>query len=216
MADHTSLELGIDPFSIHEGERRTWRQLERDASGCTSCRLHEGRTNVVFGSGDVEAELMIVGAAPSTHDDLLGRSYVGGAGNLLTNALGDAGIDREATYVTTFVKCHPPGSRAPQPDEVEACGGYLLEQLAWVQPRVVVSLGELAMRLFVRRPYPLGKIAGVRFELYGATFIPTYDPGDALRGDNQALEGLRRDLATAAAVLSGRLPPPTRAEVGAS
>lgn len=205
MSDHTTIDLGVDPFAIAEQDRRSWRQLERDAKSCTRCRLHETRTDVAFASGDPEADLFILAAAPSKHDDLLGEPFVGGAGNLLTNLLGDVDIAREDVYVTTFVKCFPPDGRAPAGDEVDACGGFLVEQLAWVQPRVVVTLGELAMHLLVRRPLPLDKVAGVRFDLHGATLIPTFHPGVALKGDNHALAGLRRDLATAARVLDGRL-----------
>lgn len=206
MSDRTTIDLGVDPFALAESDRRSWRQLEREASSCTRCRLHETRTEVAFASGAPDADLFVLATAPSKHDDLLGQPFVGGAGNLLTNLLSEVGVAREDVYVTTFVKCHPPGGRSPAADEVDACAGFLLEQLAWVQPRVVVTLGEPAMHLLVRRPLPLGKVAGVRFDLHGATVIPTYHPGAALKGDNHALAGLRRDLATATGVLEGRLP----------
>lgn len=195
-----------NPLRAAGDELRSWRDLSRDAEGCTACSLSSGRTSVVFGDGDPEADLMVIGDAPNRHDDLQGKPFVGGAGNVLTNALTDAGLDRESVYVTTIVKCMPPGGRLPEPGEVEACGGFLFEQIALVRPRVIVTLGAFATGLLMRGNLPLERIAGYRFDVFdGVTLIPTFHPNDALKGHSGAVPAMLRDLRTARAVLEGRI-----------
>lgn len=197
----------VNPLALPEEERRTWRDLERDATGCTRCDLHRTRTNVVFGEGDPDADLFILGERPSRHDDLQGKPFVGGAGNVLTNALSDAGLTREECYVATVVKCLPVPAEAMGRPEVESCSPYLLEQLAHVSPRVIVTLGQFTTQLLLRREVPFPKVVGYRFDIYsGVTLIPTFPPAAALRGHPAAVTALSRDLRTAKAVLDGRMP----------
>lgn len=195
-----------NPMTIPEDQLRTWKQLERDARACTDCPLHESRTKVVFGDGALDADLMLIGEAPGRNEDLVGRPYAGAAGNILDNFLTDAGLDRRDCYVTNLVMCRPPSQRKPTPEEIEAHLPYLIEQIAHVRPRVIVALGDLVASVLLRRPIPLDKVAGYRFDVFdGVTLIPTHRPVDAMKGDARALTAIRRDVAAAKAVLDGRL-----------
>lgn len=192
---------------------RSWREIERDAGSCTRCHLHRTRTKVVFGDGPKEADLFVVGQAPRQTEDLLGRPFVGAVGNLLDNLLLESGFNRNEVYVTNVLKCRPRHEdQDPLPFEVSSCSPFLWEQVAHVAPRVIVTLGEFATAVVLRRPLPIDRIAGFRFDLFDAiTVVPTYHPVHALKGVPTVVESIRRDLRTAKAVLDGRLP--TGAEV---
>ena len=119
-------------------------QLQQEASGCTRCRLAEGRTQVVFGVGNPDAELMFVGEAPGFHEDKQGFPFVGQAGKLLDKLLAGIGLTRSDVYVANVLKCRPPGNRDPQPDEIELCEGYLFRQIESIEPKLVATLGNFA------------------------------------------------------------------------
>lgn len=200
------VDLRVNPMTLDPDQLRTWKQLERDALSCTRCALHESRTKVVFGGGDPEADLMLIGEAPGRNEDLMGKPYAGAAGNILDNFLGEVGMSRDEVYVTDLVMCRPPDQRAPRPEEIEAHLPFLIEQIAHVRPRVIVAFGELVASVLLRRPIPLDKVAGYRFDVFdGVTLIPTYRPVQAMKGDARALTSIRRDIAAARAVLDGRL-----------
>lgn len=204
--DATPLRPGANPFALDPDELRPWSQLEKQALSCTRCALHESRTKVVFGDGNPDADLMIIGEGPGRHEDLQGRPFAGASGNVLDNMLAEAGLNRDDCYIANVIKCRPPGQRDPEREEIESCMPYLLEQMAHVRPRVIVTLGSFATRLVLRRSVPIAKIAGYRFEVFGGTIlVPTFHPAAALRGHPQAVVALRRDLRTAKAVLDGRL-----------
>ncbi len=191
----------------------THRELEREASSCTRCALAEVRTNVPFSSGDPEADLMVVGESPGKREDLLGAPFEGALGNLLNKALGDAGLTRDEVYVTNVVKCVTPDLRRPEIEEIKACSGYLMQQIAIVRPRVIVTLGDYATRLLLQRDLPMNKIAGYRFDIFdGITLVPTYPPVLALRGNGRAAAAIRRDIKMASMVLDGRLSSAAAAE----
>ncbi|MDX1621137.1 MAG: uracil-DNA glycosylase [Nitriliruptorales bacterium] len=208
MADTAAADNAVtrQPLTLAAEDVRPWGELVEEASGCTKCRLSESRTQVVFGDGNEDADLLLIGDAPSRHDDLQGRPFAGGAGNVLRNAMKDVGIDPESVYLTTVVKCHPPSSRQPQDDEIETCAPYLLEQIAHVDPEVIVTLGSTATRLVLGKGAPFGRLIGLRLEVFdGVTLIPTFHPIEALRGHSQAVPSLLRDLRTAKGVLDGEL-----------
>ncbi|HWH33494.1 MAG TPA: uracil-DNA glycosylase [Egibacteraceae bacterium] len=194
----------------------TWEELRAQAAACTRCRLASGRTQVVFGVGDPDASLMFVGEAPGFHEDQRGEPFVGRAGKLLDTLCADVGLSRErGVYIANVLKCRPPDNRDPLPDEIAACKPFLLEQLAHVDPGVVVTLGAFATRPLLADAEPgppdpsrvsVSKVAGYRFHVHGRTLIPTYHPAAALRGNAAALDALRRDLRLAADVLAGRVP----------
>lgn len=195
---------------------RSWEQLRADALACTACGLAKGRTQVVFGVGDATADLMLIGEAPGFHEDRQGEPFVGKAGQLLDTLCGEVGLSRaQGVYIANVLKCRPPDNRDPQPDEIAACHPFLREQLAHIDPGVVVTLGAFATRVMLSDvdpgpddPWrvPVSKVAGYRFNLGGRTLIPTYHPAAALRGNSSALSALRRDLRLAVDVLAGRVP----------
>jgi uracil-DNA glycosylase family 4 len=160
------------------------------AAGCTRCRLAEGRTKVVFGSGNPGAELMLVGEGPGADEDRQGLPFVGAAGELLTRIIQAIEMSREAVYIANVVKCRPPGNRDPQPDEVAACRGYLDRQIALVRPRVLVALGRVAAQTLlgndVGSDAPIGRLRGQWFQVQGIPTRVTYHPAALLR--NPALK----------------------------
>ena len=118
--------------------------FEQQVSGCTRCRLAQGRTQVVFGVGNPHADLMFVGEAPGFHEDKQGYPFVGQAGKLLDRLLGGIGLERSQVYIANVLKCRPPGNRDPQPDEIEACESHLFRQIELIEPTVVATLGNFA------------------------------------------------------------------------
>jgi uracil-DNA glycosylase len=153
-------------------------------AGCTRCRLAEGRTQVVFGSGDPDADLMFVGEAPGFHEDRLGAPFVGQAGKLLERLLEGIGLTREAVYIANVLKCRPPGNRDPQPDEIEACEGHLWRQIELIRPRVVATLGNFATKLLSGRPQGITRVHGREQETtlggHMVLLYPLYHPAAAL------------------------------------
>lgn len=185
---------------------RALRELERSVKTCTACNLHRDRTKPVVGEGAADAPIMVVGSVPRRHEDLQGRPFAGAAANVLDNAMLAAGLSRDVCYLATVVKCRPGEDRAPSQDEVASCLPFLRAQIDIVSPRVIVSLGAFVTSLLLGRPVPIERVAGYRFDvLQGITLIPSYHPTDAVRGVSRAAGSLRRDLATAKAVLDGRL-----------
>lgn len=202
----TTASVLRNPYLVPEEERPTLRELARTGADCRACALHTHRSRVVFGAGPADAELMVVGEAPGRQDDLTGNTLTGAVGNVLDNAMSDAGLRRDEVYVTTLVKCMPPALREPTRDEIRPCSFHLFQQIAVVRPRVIVTLGEYPTRMLLQRDLPVARISGYRFEVFGhATLIPTWSPNVAMRGNPRAAKAIRRDLAMAAAVLSGRV-----------
>src|SRR5215210_7182426 len=134
--------------------------LQSEVAGCTRCRLAEGRTQVVFGSGHPDADLMFVGEAPGFHEDRVGVPFVGQAGKLLERLLAGIGLAREDVYIANVIKCRPPGNRDPQPDEIEACEGHLWRQIELIRPQVVATLGNFATKLLSGRPQGITRVHG--------------------------------------------------------
>ena len=161
---------------------RTLQELGQFMSTCSACRLSAGRTQVVFGVGDPNADLMFIGEGPGFHEDRQGIPFVGAAGQLLNTLLSHLGIPRESVYITNVVLCRPPGNRDPLPEEIEACKPRLLEQVGLIDPRVVVTLGNFATRVILNRQIGITRVRGQRFTWQGRTVIPTYHPAAILRG----------------------------------
>jgi uracil-DNA glycosylase len=174
-------------------------EVYKEAAVCTKCPLSEGRTNVVFGNGNADADLMFVGEAPGAEEDRQGLPFVGRAGKLLDELLGGIGMNREDVFVANTVKCRPPGNRDPQPEEIESCRPYLEQQVRLIEPRVIATLGNFATKLLSGNPTGITKVRGtpqVR-ELGGRTvfLLPLFHPAAALRTPSLA-ETLRQDIAT--------------------
>lgn len=178
-------------------------ELRDAAMACTACGLAETRTNVVFGVGDPHARLMLVGEAPGHNEDLRGEPFVGAAGQLLDELLAGIGIAREDVYIANVLKCRPPGNRDPRDDEIDACKGFLREQIRMIHPRVVVTLGNFATKLLVPTDVGITRMRGRRIDWWlGATLVPTFHPAAALRGRPQVRADMEEDFATVAEVLA--------------
>jgi uracil-DNA glycosylase len=194
-----------------EERREDLVRLYREASECTRCPLSEGRTNVVFGNGNANADLMFVGEGPGQHEDLQGLPFVGRAGKLLDQLLGEIGLLRAEVFVANVVKCRPPGNRDPLPDEIEACKPYLHRQIELIEPKVICTLGNFATKLLTRSQRGITGVHGRSqvHELGGRTVrvFPIYHPAAALRS-TRTLEELREDFAKLPALLEEPAPVP--------
>jgi len=162
--------------------------VREDLGDCTRCKLHEGRTNIVFGVGNTEAELMFVGEGPGRDEDLQGEPFVGRAGKLLNDIIGAIEMRREDVYIANVVKCRPPENRNPEPDEVASCRGFLFQQLAVVRPKIVVALGRPAAETLLGRPVAISAVRGQLFDYHGAKLVPTYHPAFLLRSPTKKRE----------------------------
>jgi DNA polymerase len=169
--------------------------LRDDALACVRCPLADTRTQVVFGVGNPTADLVFVGEGPGAEEDKQGIPFVGRAGQLLTRLIEGIGMTRDDVYIANVVKCRPPGNRDPQPDEIEACRPYLEGQLDFLQPRVVVTLGNFATKLLLETKEGITKLRGREFPYRnGAVLIPTFHPAAVLRGGGTALAQVRGDF----------------------
>jgi DNA polymerase len=170
--------------------------IREDLGDCTRCKLHRGRTNLVFGVGNPHAELMFVGEGPGADEDAQGEPFVGRAGQLLNNIIKAMGLRREDVYIANVVKCRPPGNRTPEPDECETCSPFLMRQIAAIKPRVVVALGATAAKNLLAMNSSLGELrgrfydfkpAGIRSDPAwpGSRLAVTYHPAYLLRDPRQ-------------------------------
>ena len=186
-----------------------------EVADCTRCPLAQGRTQVVFGSGDPAADLMFVGEAPGFHEDKQGVPFVGAAGKLLDQLLSEIGLTRADVYVANVLKCRPPGNRDPQPEEIEACESHLWRQIELIQPRVVATLGNFATKLLSGRPTGITRVHGQEQEttLGGRRVLlyPIYHPAAALYTPRM-LEVLRSDFARIPELIGREVAPPPEPE----
>jgi DNA polymerase len=159
-------------------------QLHQEASGCTRCALAAGRTQVVFGVGNPDADLMFVGEAPGFHEDKQGYPFVGQAGKLLDKLLAGIGLTRADVYIANVLKCRPPGNRDPMPEEIEQCEGYLFRQIESIEPKLVATLGNFATKLLSGKPLGITRVHGQEQEVtLGGNRVllyPLYHPAAAL------------------------------------
>ena len=171
--------------------------LEREAFACTKCPLAETRTQVVFGAGDPDADLLFVGEGPGEQEDLQGIPFVGRAGKLLTSLIEGIGLDRDAVYIANVVKCRPPGNRDPSPLEIESCRPYLEAQVEFIDPKVVATLGNFATKLLLGTKEGITKLRGQEFPYRGGVLVPTLHPSAVLRNGGTALAQTRADFVVA-------------------
>ena len=181
------------------------------ARQCTRCaELAATRTSVVFGAGNADAELMFVGEAPGANVDLQGLPFVGAAGRLLEQLLGEIGLSRAEVFIANVLKCRPPGNRDPQPTEIENCRPYLVRQIELIEPRVICTLGNFATKLLRGQPAGITRVHGepeVRtIGGHTARLYPLFHPAAALYTPS-TLETLRTDFARLPAVLALPAPP---------
>ena len=191
-----------NPFSIgcvtSATERRELlKAVYEEARGCTRCQLYKTRTQVVFGSGNADADLMFVGEAPGANEDRLGLPFVGQAGKLLDKLLDEIGLERGDVFICNTLKCRPPGNRDPQPNEIESCHSYLRDQVELIEPKLICTLGNFATKLLRDDPTGISRLHGqLQEQTLGARAVrlyPLYHPAAALYTPS-TLEALRADF----------------------
>ena len=186
--------------------------IRDQALKCTRCRLAEGRTNVVWADGNLDADLLFIGEAPGFHEDKQGLPFVGAAGQLLDKCLSEIGLDRRSAAIVNVLKCRPPGNRDPQPDEIESCKPFLDAQLEHMNPKVIVTLGNFATKFILEMPIGITRARGHKYKRHGATVIPTFHPAAALRGGRfgglSPIDAIRQDFQLVRAALDEEPRPP--------
>ena len=160
---------------------KNWDELYAECMSCRKCDLAETRTNVVFGDGARNAEIMFIGEGPGEQEDLTGLPFVGRAGKLLDDMLAMIDLDRSRVFVGNMVKCRPPQNRDPLNVEQEACIGYLRNQVALIKPKIIVCLGRIAAMKLIREDFKITKEHGKWFEKAGVQMIALYHPSALLR-----------------------------------
>ncbi len=156
-------------------------EIRADLGECTRCKLHEGRTNIVFGVGNPGAGLMFIGEGPGADEDAQGEPFVGRAGKKLDEMIKAIGLAREEVYIANIVKCRPPDNRDPQPDEVGTCSPFLYRQIEAIRPRVIVTLGSPATKTLLNTRVGITKLRGSWHSYAGIPVLPTVHPAYLLR-----------------------------------
>ena len=163
--------------------------IRADIGDCTRCKLHTlGRTQVVFGVGNPNADLMFVGEAPGADEDEQGIPFIGRAGQLLTKIIEAIALTREDVYIANIIKCRPPQNRNPEPDEVATCEPFLFQQIDAIKPKIIVALGKYAAQTLLRTDTPISRLRGQQFDYRGFTLIPTFHPAYLLRNPSSKRE----------------------------
>lgn len=163
------------------------QEIQEDIGDCTRCRLHEGRSTIVFGSGNPNAKLVFVGEGPGADEDAQGLPFVGRAGQLLTQMINNTAkregipITREDVYICNVVKCRPPGNRAPESDEMQTCGQFLERQIEAIRPKAICVLGGTAAKYLLKSSQGITKMRGEWQEWNGIPVMPTYHPAFLIR-----------------------------------
>lgn len=181
-----SSKRGQQAMNEDEQPQQQLDQLEQEAQGCVKCRLSENRTQVVFGQGDVSARVMVIGEGPGAREDEQGLPFVGPAGELLRGGFEKVGLSEDQLYITNTVKCRPPQNRDPKTDELDACRPYLDRQLKYIDPPVILTLGNFALQYFLGSDRGITKARGEVYDWEGRKLVPTYHPAYILRNRNEA------------------------------
>lgn len=171
----------MDKKSVDSKTSLLLDDIRAEIGDCQRCKLCHGRQNIVFGVGNPAAELVFVGEGPGADEDIQGEPFVGRAGQLLTKMIIAMGFKREDVYICNVVKCRPPQNRDPEPDEIAACEPFLKQQLASINPKVIVGLGRYACQTLLKTTTPMSKIRGIWHEYEGRRFMPTFHPAYLLR-----------------------------------
>ncbi len=189
--------------------REALADLFREARECTLCSLCDSRTQVVFGAGNADADLMFVGEAPGAAEDRQGLPFVGRSGSLLTQMLSGVGISREDVFIANTIKCRPPDNRNPKPEEIESCRPWLFEQIRLIEPKVVATLGNFSTKLLSGEATGITKFHGrpivKRLGSRVVFLMPLFHPAAALRATGTK-ELLADDIAKLPPLLSGPAP----------
>jgi uracil-DNA glycosylase len=196
------------PLPVIQGKPAALESIRADIGDCTRCRLHKGRTKLVFGVGNVNAELMFIGEGPGADEDAQGEPFVGRAGQLLNNMIAAMGLRRQDVYIANVVKCRPPGNRTPEKDECDVCSPFLLRQIEVIQPKVIVALGAVAAKNLLAMNDSMANLRGRWYDFKNSKLLVTYHPAYLLRDPRQKKEAWK-DLQMAMKYLG--LKPPAKA-----
>jgi uracil-DNA glycosylase len=172
--------------SVEAGQPVTLESIREEIGDCTRCKLHKGRNSIVYGEGDPKATIVFVGEGPGFEEDQQGRPFVGAAGQLLTDII-EKGmkIKRAEVYICNIVKCRPPNNRNPEPDEVEACIGFVKKQIVAINPRVIVTLGNVPTQNLLNTKQGITRMRGTWQEYNGIPVMPTFHPSYLLRSPGE-------------------------------
>ncbi len=179
--------LAISNASVKAQGVRSLAEIRKEVGACTLCMLHKTRTNVVFGVGDEKAQAMFIGEAPGANEDLQGEPFVGRAGMLLNAMLKSIGLKRDDIYIANILKCRPPNNRDPLPEEVRLCTPYLQQQIALIQPKILIAVGRIAAQFLLNTMEAMSSLRGKTYQ-YGPQKIPllvTYHPAYLLRSPSE-------------------------------
>lgn len=175
---------------LFQNKNEEWRSsnnladLNKLICNCTKCGLHKNRNKFVFGSGNPNADVMVIGEGPGAEEDIQGLPFVGRAGKLLTDILKAIKFERDEVYIANIVKCRPPGNRTPLPDEMDTCIPYLKKQIELIKPKVILCLGLTAAKGLLKKKESLTKLRGNVFEYEGINVMVTFHPAALLRNPN--------------------------------
>jgi DNA polymerase len=174
------LEPAREMLSVSQSTGLT--AVREELGDCIRCKLHKSRKNIVFGEGNPNAVLVFVGEGPGQEEDLQGRPFVGAAGQLLTDIIVKGmQLKREDVYICNIVKCRPPGNRNPEPDEVEACEPFLIKQLQAINPKIIIGLGNVAVKTLLKTKEGITSLRGNWKTYQGIPLMPTFHPAYLLR-----------------------------------
>lgn len=165
-----------------------WEELEKSIINCKKCKLYSNRSNIVFGVGNKDADIMFIGEGPGADEDREGEPFVGKAGKLMNEAFKGIGINREEVYIANIVKCRPPQNRVPEEDEANTCLNYLRNQVILVKPKIIVLLGNTALKNILGKEYSITNMRGKWVEKKGIMYMPTWHPAALLRDENKKIE----------------------------
>jgi len=186
-------EMGITELPTSESNSGgvlspTLEEIRRELGDCRRCKLHRTRRTIVFGEGNKNAKLMIVGEGPGYEEDVQGKPFVGKAGQLLTKILHSIHFQREEVYITNIIKCRPPQNRNPEPNEIQSCYPFLIKQIHAIQPQIICALGTFAAQTLLKTDAKITNLRGRFYEFAGIKLLPTYHPAYLLRNPERKRE----------------------------
>jgi uracil-DNA glycosylase len=199
------------PLAVIQDKSAALQAIRADLGDCVRCPLHKGRKNLVFGVGNVNAEIMFVGEGPGADEDEQGEPFVGRAGQLLNNMISAMGIRRQDVYIANVVKCRPPGNRTPERDECDTCSPFLLRQIEVIRPKVIVALGAVAAKNLLAVNDSMSNLRGRWYDFKGSRLLVTYHPAYLLRDPRQKKEAWK-DLQMVMKYLGMKTPAKTPGE----
>lgn len=173
------------------GNEDSWELLTEQAQACTACTLSKTRTQVVFGVGNQQADLLIIGEAPGANEDKQGEPFVGRAGKLLNNMLRSIGLTRQEIYIANILKCRPPNNRDPKAEEVALCTPFLQRQIALLQPKVILAVGRIAAQFLLETKQTLGKLRNQQHTYQETPLFISYHPAYLLRSPTEKRKALQ-------------------------